>query len=324
MSVMRRSREKLNNWMEARLKRVLQMSGRHDSAPDDPFLKLQWMIKHESGVIQDLLFRSHSEFDEWDSAGYSVYSQFDEDGLIQHLLRKVKVDRDHFVEIGVEDYRQSNTRYLLEHSNWSGTIYDCVPAANALLDTLDLRTNYTLDFKETFVTQENINDLMKDQGEIGLFSLDIDSLDYYVFEKLEARPTILILEFCAAFGFEADISVPNNPKFNRYEHHYSGLCFGASLASLTRLAREKGYALVGCSRGPNAFYVRRDLLGSVPEVTAAAAIGPYRYRDSRGPNGEFTLLTSMEKRLEAMRDAVVFDFRVGAERTVAEVYGLSK
>ena len=322
MSILRQSREKLNNWVETRLRRVLQMSGRHNSAPDDPFLKLQWMIKHESGLIQDLLIKTSPALDEWRSAGYSVYSQFDEDGLIQHLLRHVKVDRDHFVEIGIEDYRQSNTRYLLTKDNWTGTIVDCVPSAEAFLNTFDLRTQYSVDFVESLVTVENINSLLADQGEIGLFSLDIDSMDYFVFEAMTARPSIVILEYMATYGPDADVSVPFRNDFNRYTHHYSGLCVGASLAAMTRLANAKGYALVGCSQGHNAFYVRRDLLGSVKEVTAHDSIGPCRYRDSRGPDGAFTLVTSMDKRREAMRDAVVFDFKVGAERTIAEVYGL--
>lgn len=322
MSLFSSVKSRIGEMLESRFRRVLQQSGRHHSGPDDPFLKLQWMIKYESGLIQDLLIRGRSEFDEWSSAGYSVYSQFDEDGLIQHLIRKVKFDRDHFVEIGIEDYRQSNTRYLLEKCDWTGHVMDCVDGATQFMDTLDLRSRHTVDFTKTLVTRENINDLLANQGEIGLFSLDIDSMDYYVFEAMDAKPSIVILEYMATYGPDADVSVPFGDNFNRFEHHYSGLCVGASLQAMNRLATDKGYSLVGCSSGHNAFFVRNDCLNGMKTMSCHEAISECRYRDSRGPNFELTFISSMDERRKAMRDAIVYDFQAGKERTIAEVYGL--
>ena len=321
MSPLGSLKSQIGEMIESRFRRVLQQAGRHNSAPDDPFLRLQWMIKHESGLIQDLLIRTQPTLDEWTSAGYSVYSQFEEDGLIQHLIRKVKVDRDHFVEIGIEDYRQSNTRFLLEKSDWTGHVMDCVDGATQFMDTLDLRSRHTVDFTKTLVTRDNINDLLANQGEIGLFSLDIDSMDYYVFEAMHAKPSIVILEYMATYGPDADVSVPFGDNFNRFEHHYTGLCFGASLKSLNRLAIHKGYSLVGCTKA-NAFFVRDDCLNGVSTRTCQDAFTECRYRDSRGPNFELTFISSMDERRKAMRDAVVYDFQAGNERTIAEVYGL--
>jgi hypothetical protein len=322
MSAIAKIKNQIGSMIESRVRRVFQMAGRHNSPADDPFLKLQWMIKYESGLIKDMILRGEGPQSDWDRMGYSVYSQFDEDGLIQYLISVVKPERDHFVEIGIEDYRQSNTRYLLEKSNWTGTIMDCADGATTFLDTLDLRTSHTVDFVKTLVTVENINQLLAKEGEIGIFSLDIDSMDYYVFEKLEARPNIIILEYMATYGPDADVSVPFGDNFDRFKHHFSGLCVGASLTAMTRLARAKGYTLVGCSDGHNAFYVRNDCLNGLPEKTPAEAISRCRYRDSRGLNFEFTYVSSIEERRKVMRDAVVFDFAVGRERTVADVYGI--
>ena len=322
MGALGKFKNQIGSMIETRVRRVFQMAGRHNSPPDDPFLKLQWMIKYESGLIKDLILRGDTPGHEWERMGYSVYSQFDEDGLIQYLISKVNVKRDHFVEIGIEDYRQSNTRYLLEKSNWTGTIMDCAEGATTFLDTLDLRTSHTVDFVQTLVTVDNINSLLAKEGDIGLFSLDIDSMDYFVFEKLEARPTIIILEYMATYGPEADVSVPFMDNFDRFKHHYSGLCVGASLTAMTRLATEMGYSLVGCSDGHNAFYVLNEALNGLPVVTPSEAISRCRYRDSRGPNFEFTYVSGIEERRKVMRDAVVFDFMAGKERTVAEVYGI--
>jgi hypothetical protein len=297
------------------------MSGRTGSAVDDPFLKLQWMIRYEAGLTRDLILRGQGDL-EWERAGYSVYSQFDEDGLIQYLLSKVSVDEETFVEIGIEDYRQSNTRYLLEKSNWTGMIYDCVSGAEALLDTLDLRTLRTIEFQCAMISVENVNQVVDPGAKLGLLSLDIDSQDYFVLQALEARPSILILEYNTAFGADADVSVPEQVGFDRFKHHYSGLCFGASLKALTRLADEKGYSLVGCSSGPNAFYVRKDLLGGLAVKTPREAIRPARFRESRGPNGEFTYLSTVPEKLAAMRDAQIFDFESGAVMSVGQKFGV--
>lgn len=51
---------------------------------------------------------------------FQVFSQWGEDGVIQYLLRRVAVPNRTFVEFGVEDYQEANTRFLVEKGNWSG------------------------------------------------------------------------------------------------------------------------------------------------------------------------------------------------------------
>src|SRR5215211_3677985 len=55
---------------------------------------------------------------------YRVFSQWGEDGIIQHLLRNIHIDRKVFVEFGVGDYTESNTRFLLVKNNWTGLLMD--------------------------------------------------------------------------------------------------------------------------------------------------------------------------------------------------------
>jgi len=49
---------------------------------------------------------------------FKVFSQFGDDGIIQYLIRNAEVDVEKFVEFGVEDYSESNTRFLLMNNNW--------------------------------------------------------------------------------------------------------------------------------------------------------------------------------------------------------------
>src|SRR5215212_2223713 len=55
-------------------------------------------------------------------AEFRVFSQFGEDGIIQYLIQNVPIENELFIEFGVQDYRESNTRFLLCNDNWRGLI----------------------------------------------------------------------------------------------------------------------------------------------------------------------------------------------------------
>lgn len=57
-------------------------------------------------------------------AEFSVFSQWGDDGIIQFLISKLPHVPKIFVEFGVENYRESNTRFLLQNDNWRGLIFD--------------------------------------------------------------------------------------------------------------------------------------------------------------------------------------------------------
>jgi hypothetical protein len=57
-------------------------------------------------------------------AEFRVFSQGGEDGIFQHLLRHIAVTRKIFVEFGVENYTEANTRFLLTNNNWAGLVID--------------------------------------------------------------------------------------------------------------------------------------------------------------------------------------------------------
>ena len=55
---------------------------------------------------------------------FQVHSQWGEDGILQFLIRRVAVARKIFIEFGVQDYTEANTRFLLTNNQWSGLILD--------------------------------------------------------------------------------------------------------------------------------------------------------------------------------------------------------
>lgn len=224
---------------------------------------------------------------------FQVFSQWGEDGIIQHLLRQIPILNPAFIEFGVENYQEANTRFLLHNNNWEGVVIDGSADNIRQIQNDLISARHSLTPVCSFITRDNINQIIRDAGlagDIGLLSIDIDGVDYWVWETLDVvSPRIIICEYNSLFGAEAKISVPYDPGFSRYAKHPSGLYFGASAAALIELGHRKGYACVGGnSQGCNLFFVRQDVLGSLPVQTAVQAYARCKFRQSRDAAGKFT------------------------------------
>ena len=174
---------------------------------------------------------------------YKIFSQNGEDGIIDYLLFSLGITIPKFIEIGIGDYQESNTRYLFETTNSKGLIVDCIK--NLKAEVLKNTKLWRGDLKiiEDFVNSENINKILEENSfnkEIDLFSLDIDGIDYWVLKKIPNNfSKIIVAEYNSNFGHEFEITVPNIKKFNRTKYHYSNLCFGASLKAIINLLEKK-------------------------------------------------------------------------------------
>jgi hypothetical protein len=254
--------------------------------------------------LREAIGRVELRLDRGDSSGtglehheFKVYSQWGEDGILQYLIRKVNVARPIFVEFGVENYTEANTRFLLLNNNWSGLIIDGSEENMRSVRSEPLYWRHNLKAVCSFVTRENINDLLRDNGlsgEIGLLSVDIDGNDYWVWERIDVvKPAIVVVEYNARFGPERAVTVPYDPKFVRQQAHHSCIYYGASLAALVGLGKRKGYAFVGSnSAANNAFFVRRDLLPpEMPELTSAAGWRQCMFREARDEEGRLAFLS---------------------------------
>ena len=135
-------------------------------------------------------------------------------------------------------------------------------------------------FVETFITRENINDLIANagfSGPVGIISIDIDGNDYWVWEALNiVDPAVVVIETNIVFGMR-DIVVPYDPKYIYPGKHAD--YFSASPVAMEKLARKKGYRLVGANRyGFNLIFVKRGLHEDrVPEITIDSILQHPRY-----------------------------------------------
>lgn len=202
---------------------------------------------------------------------FQVFSQFGDDGIIQFLISRLSISNCIFIEFGVEDYRESNTRFLLIKDHWSGLVMDGNPENISFIRQDDLSWSHPLQSKQAFITRENINELIAEAGfpeEIGILSIDLDGVDYWVWEAITVvRPTIVIIEYNSMYGRESYLTVPYRPDFQWKAETSADYYWGASLGALRSLGQSKGYDLFGCnSAGNNAYFIRSDRRGNLPEA----------------------------------------------------------
>lgn len=233
---------------------------------------------------------------------FKVFSQWGEDGIISYLVNNLDIENNFFIEFGVENYLESNTRFLLKKFNWSGLIIDSSQKNIDYIKKDKIYWKYDIKALCEFISRDNINKIFLEnisQKKIGLLSIDIDGNDYWVWEAITTvDPSIVVIEYNSLLGFEKNYVVPYDKKFERNKAHYSNLYYGASLPALIKLGNEKGYALVSCnSAGNNAFFVKKNLLNDqVRELTIKEAFQNRKFRESRDKNNKLTFLNSNESK----------------------------
>lgn len=232
---------------------------------------------------------------------FQVYSQWGEDGIIQYLLRHLSVSSNVFVEFGVENYLEANTRWLVEGHNWSGLVIDGSQQHVDAIKSDAIYWKHRLKAVSAFVDAENINRLISGNGisgDVGLLSVDIDGMDYWVWKAIDViTPDIVVVEYNALFGPTRSVTVPYDPGFVRQKAHYSWSYYGASLAALVGLGKTKGYSFVGSnSAGNNAFFVKSDLLHPpLRELTAQEGYVQRAFREARNQDGKLMFPTFEEE-----------------------------
>lgn len=246
---------------------------------------------------------------------FKVFSQFGEDGIIQHLLAHVPCPEKRFVEFGVEDFREANCRYLIEREAWTGLLMDGDPKLQKAIHSQSISLFRNLHCRSAFVSAENINSLLTDEkmtGDLGLLSIDIDGNDYWVWKAITvAMPRIVIAEYNSIFGCTQPVSIPYDRSFQRKNAHFSNLYMGASLPAMCLLAEQKGYAFVGSnSAGNNAFFVRKDVLGELRPLRAIEGFVNSCIRESKSQTGAYTYAEGAD-RLSLIADMPLINVATG-------------
>ena len=211
-----------------------------------------------------------------------VYSEFNEDGIIQEILRRLETQPNKsFVEFGGWDGKYfSNTANLRENYGWSGILFE------AQKDKINDNIKNAKIYNE-MVTTENVNELFikyNVEKNLGLLSIDIDSNDIYIFEALDLKnlfhPSIIVIEY--------NPGLPNNIplRIKKDQTKFRSGYFNANLNAMYDVAKSKEYCFL-CSIVYNAFFIRKDIFSElgVEEMDKKSIMIANDKESSRGQRG---------------------------------------
>jgi hypothetical protein len=213
--------------------------------------------------------------------GFKVYSQFDEDGVIERIFSLIGEGSKTFIEIGCSNGLENNTHYLLL-KGWKGHWIDASQAlTEGIRRSLGGLTFSRLAVTQAFVDVENAARLVKTavaafSGErVDFVSVDIDGNDVPVLVEVAAacNPRVICVEYNAKFPPPLRVAMPYDPK-----NRWSGDDFhGGSLQAFVDVLSDR-YRLIACNlSGANAFFCNLDESDVFAHYDVAKLYQPARY-----------------------------------------------
>ncbi len=228
---------------------------------------------HEAELRRDILEMQPSSLIQY---GFSVYSQNDEDGIIQHIFDKLEIQYPNFIEFGV-GITENNSLYLLTKGSRGVWVDGNFGDAKSQVKSSRLK------MIERFIKKSNVLSVMGEaliflqinSAELDFISIDMDGNDFYFVEEIvkgEIYPKLFCLEYNAKFR-DAYVKIDYNDS-----HTWAGDDhFGCSLMEYVRLLKDH-YTLIACNiTGANAFFIRNDYKEKFHAADPMVIYQPARY-----------------------------------------------
>jgi len=194
--------------------------------------------------------------------GMQVYSQGNQDGILQTIFGHIGITNKRFVEFGFGYEGRNVTEEVMDHAamglntrllwkqGWNGLYFDAEISAPSF------------GVVKALLTEDNIGQTFEAQGipkDIDYISLDVDSVDYWLLRGLFRagyRPRVLSTEFNP--NFPGDALITFQPEWHAWTNRR---VYGASAGAMNKLASENGYVPVRIMQELlDIFFVRRDVL----------------------------------------------------------------
>mmetsp|Transcript_7896 Transcript_7896/g.11770 ORF Transcript_7896/g.11770 Transcript_7896/m.11770 type:complete len:460 (+) Transcript_7896:21-1400(+) len=201
----------------------------------------------------------------------SVFSQNGEDGVLLAILDIIGVKHRTYVEFGVEDGKQCNSRLLRERYNFTGLMMD------------GGFSNERINLQQEFITADNILHLFQKhnvQKNFDVLSVDVDMFDWWILARILGaggyRPRVIIAEVNPTLGVagpslrylfhEANalpLVVHHPASTNQTMWDFTRYC-GGNPKAFQKLGRRFGYEMVYCENcGVNCFLIDRTELQAI-------------------------------------------------------------
>jgi predicted O-methyltransferase YrrM len=262
-------------------------------------------VEDRIASLERATFRGVASDDSIHDWEVSIHSQNGEDGILMHVFSRIGATSRRFLEFGCGTGLECNSANLALGFGWSGLLLDAnethIVKARTFFDDRLGDDSARVGTRSLFVTPDNINDLLDEVtprgGSLDLLSIDVDSIDYWIWDAVEDRfrPRVVVCEYNAAFGPSRSVTVSPREGFDPFDVHPSGYYHGVSLAALHKLGASRDYQLIGVdSAGVNAFFVQRESAGQLPDLEPAQAFRPNAWRsDPADPEAQFRLIAHL-------------------------------
>jgi hypothetical protein len=187
----------------------------------------------------------------------NITSHHGENGMILTLIDKLNLKNGLALEVGAYDGVVRSNICPLRDMEWN------------LLYIEGDNDNYK-QLKENMINYSNVicecsfinliegtrlDDIIRkhwSDKEVDIISLDIDGNDYWIWESMEINPRLMIIEFNRDLGESVAM------KYKEGFKYVGGKVWGSSALALTKLAKKKGYDLIGI-RKDTLFFIKKEL-----------------------------------------------------------------
>jgi len=189
-----------------------------------------------------------------------VYSCFGEQEIIKQIAQELSPHiHKYAVDVGAGDGMTFSNTYPLYREGWNGICFEpSVPQFHDLTHSLKDSPN-KIGLCNEFVTPDNVLTFFEGFNipkDFGFLSLDIDSYDYYVLEKILEKYTPAFI--CTEINENIFPPVCYALKYQNMNRIPLKL-LGQSISMVEKLLQSKNYSLI-CLEYNNLFAVRNDLI----------------------------------------------------------------
>lgn len=189
----------------------------------------------------------------------NVYSQHGEDGIIEEILKRLSQNNDfQYCEFGAWDgIHLSNTCALIKKNDCKALLIEPNKKKyNELCKNFPSNKIIKLNNFVEVEGKNSLDNLLKENEfniNFDFLSIDVDSIDYYIFESLKIyKPKLICVEFNPTIPNEVHFVQKNDGSINQ----------GSSAKALIELANKKKYFVV-CATETNLFFVHEDFKKNV-------------------------------------------------------------
>ena len=221
------------------------------------------LLQHLARIEWQRLVRAGESLPSFDDVQFRYFSQNGEDGIIWYLLSLLGDGEKRVVEICAGDGVECCAANLVVNHGWQAFLVDgdaeLVDRGRRFYAHCGDTWYFPPLFVHSWVTPDNVNELLAEHGfnrNIDVLIIDMDGNDYWLWEAIRSDPRVVVVEINETLGSDVSVAISYDAAF-RWNH---GSAYrGASLRAFTKLARRRGYRLVGTERyNFNAFFVRED------------------------------------------------------------------